>query len=55
MESSARSEGPEVRYVVAERALPAAAPGETVVVPAQRIFITEPAPFPSVTAPPWPD
>jgi hypothetical protein len=55
MESSARSERPEVRYLVAERALPAAAPGETVVVPAQRIFITEPAPFPSVTAPPWPD
>ena len=55
MEWSPRSEAPEVRYVVAERAVPAAAPNEVVVVPAERIFVTEPAPFPSVTAPPWPD
>lgn len=54
-ESSARRETPEVRYIVAGRAVPAASPNEVVVVPAQRIFVTEPAPFPSVTAPPWPD
>lgn len=55
LESSARDEAPEVRYVVADAAIPAAAPGEVLVVPAQRLFITEPAPFPSVSAPPWPD
>lgn len=54
-ESSARNQAPEVRYIVADRALPAAAPGEAVIVPAERIFVTEPAQFPSVTAPPWPD
>jgi hypothetical protein len=54
-EWSPRSGAPEVRYVVAERAVPAAAPSEVVVVPAQRIFVTEPAPFPSASAPPWPD
>jgi hypothetical protein len=54
-ESSPRDGKPEVRYIVSQRAVPASASSETLVVPAQRIFVTEPAPFPSVTAPPWPD
>lgn len=54
-EWSPRDGIPEVRYIVSQRAVPAAASSETRVVPAQRIFVTEPAPFPSVTAPPWPD
>jgi len=54
-ESSPRDGRPEVRYIVSQRAMPAAASSETLVVPAQRIFVTEPAPFPSVSAPPWPD